>query len=184
VLGPVVEPQSGRRETVDVTGLQQPDLPVRDEVGATDVDVVAPAFAQVHHVEPGSVRAGRRLETHGVEPVQQVLVQLGGSLGEPLIGLLEHRVRDRRRDQVDIVDRRALGVDRVDQRPARDEAHDARGAVLDDRDLLGAVAVQVLRDVVAAVPGADHQGLLARVLEAGGEPARVHDGAGEVVETS
>ena len=174
------EPQAGRAERRDVARVHEPDAPLRDELRAADVDVVAAALAQVLHVEPGLVGTEVQLEAHGGQPVQQLLIELAGLGRQPLVGITQHRVRDGGRDQVDVLDR-ALGVQPVDQGAARDQADHAGRVALHDRHAGRAVAVQVLGDIVAAVPRADHDGMLAAIARAAGELAGVHDLAREPV---
>ena len=89
------------------------------------------------------------------EAIEQFLVQSFRVLGHHRMAFPGQRKRHRGRDQI-VVLQRALVIRRVDQLCRRLDADDQRRTALNHRHI-GAARMQVLRDVVAAVAGADHQ---------------------------
>ena len=141
-------------ETVDVGELLQPDLALDEQVGAADVEIIAAAAGQVLELPAGVVLAEIELEADALQPCEQVLVELPGFVAGQRVALARQLERHRGRDQVVIL-QRALVVGRVDQLRRRLDADHQRRGALHHRHL-GAAGMQVLRDVVAAVAGADH----------------------------
>ena len=157
------------------------DLAGDDQVRTADVEVIAAAAAQIHHLEAGFVLAEPCSRKPRLSrPSSSALSTSRPVRGRKLIGALQHRIGKRGRQQVAILERNALGIDRVDALRLL-QAHDISLAALDHGDL-GAVRVQLLRDVVAAGAGAQHQRLAALPLRGILEIAGMHHGAGEIVE--
>ena len=142
-------------EAFDVGELRQRDLALGDHVGAADIEVVAAAAREIFELPAGAVVAEVELEAAPREPVEQRLVELPALLGERDVALAHQRERHRGRDQVAVLGRRPFVVERVGELRARLDVHHQRRAALHQRDLRAA-GVEILRDVVAAVAGADH----------------------------
>ena len=167
-------------EFFDVAKLQQLDCAGHDQLGAADVEIVAAAAAQIHHLEAGLVLAVVQAEAAFFQSFEQRLVDFAAARGRHLIRALQHRIRKRRRQQVAIVERDAFGIDRVDALRLFQADHISLTA-LDDGDVR-AVRLQLLRDVVTAGAGAEHQRLAAAPLLGVFEVAGMQLGAGEVGE--
>ena len=90
------------------------DLAGDDEVGAADIEVIAAAAPQIHHLEAGVVLAEVQPEAALVQRFEQRLVDLAALGGRKLVGALQHRIGKRGRQQVAIVERNAFGIDGVD----------------------------------------------------------------------
>src|SRR3954469_2091216 len=64
------------QQRTQVLELGQADLPLGDQVGAADVEVVAAAAGEVHELPAGSVLAIAQPEAFALEPLEQVLVEM------------------------------------------------------------------------------------------------------------
>ena len=133
-----------------------------DQLGTADIEIIAAAAAQIHHLESGLVLAVPQLEAALFERGEQLAVDHAALGGRELIGALQQRIGKRGRQQVAILERDAFRIDRVDALRFL-QAHHISLAALDDGDV-GAVRLQFLRHVMAAGAGAEHQNLAALPL--------------------
>ena len=102
-----------RGEAGDAVVLDEGDVAVGDEVGAADVEVVAAAAAEIHHLEAGFVFAEGELEAAGGERVVEGLVDLAGGGGGELVGAFEDGVGHGGGEEVAVGDGDAFVVDGV-----------------------------------------------------------------------
>src|SRR5262249_32934627 len=98
-------------------------------------------------------------EADALQPGQEITVQILRPLGEEDMAFPGHRKRDGHRDEVAILQGRTFAVERVRQLRARLDVDDQGRAALDERDLR-TTRMQVLRDIVPAVAGADNEDAL------------------------
>src|SRR5262249_4628267 len=110
-----------------------------------------PARAVLAEVEP---------EARALQAVEQRLVEVLGTLGEELVAVAREGERRGDREQIAILQRGALVVERIGQLCAGLDVDDQRRAALDKRDM-SAARVEILGDVMAAVAGADDDGVAA-----------------------
>ena len=151
-----------------------------DQFGTSDVEIIAAAAGAEFQRPAGAVLAEIELETLSCQAIEQVLVQLLRHLGDSLVALSRQRQWHGGRDQVVIVER-SLVIRRVDQLRGRLDADDQRRAALNQRHV-GAAGMQILRDVMAAVAGSDHERLLVFPILTVGVLAGMQHRAGEILQ--
>ena len=155
----VLHPRALGDKAVDIGKLLQRDLALDDQIRAADVEIIAAAAGEIFELPAGVVFAEIELEADARQALEQILVELLRFLAGQRVAFPRHLQRHRGRDQIVVV-QRALIVGRVDQLRRRLDADDQRRGALHQRHL-GAARMQILRDVVAAVAGADHDRALA-----------------------
>ena len=165
-------------EGCDVVELAQRDLAVGDEIGAADIEIIAAAARQIFELPAGVALAVIQLESDPGKPVEQRLVEILRLLGQEDMTFPRQRHRHRRRDQV-VIFQRAFIVGRIGELRRRFDIGDQGRAALHQRHL-GAARIQVLRDIVAAVAGADHDRLFALPVLAVVIAAGMHQRTGEI----
>src|SRR5262249_28015108 len=148
------------QQLLELIELREADPAFGDEVGAADVEVVAAAAGEVQELPAGPVLAVAEPEALLLEPIEEFLVELLRVLRGKLVCLPRQCQGNGGGDEVAVLERRTFAVERVDELRARVAVCDQGGTALDDRDLR-AGGVEVLRDVVAAVSGADDDCALA-----------------------
>ena len=154
MVSPSLHPRALGDEAFDIGKLLQRDLALGDQIGAADIEIIAAAAREIFELPAGVVLAEIELEADARQAVEQFLVELLRFLRHQRVALARQLQRHRGRDQVVVLER-ALVVGRIDQLRRGFDADDQRRAALHQRHL-GAARIQVLRDVVAAVAGADH----------------------------
>ena len=169
---------AGGGEGFDIGKLPERNLAFHDQVGATDIEVIAAAARQIFELPAGIALAEVELESDAREPFEQFLVELFRLLGHHGVALARQRQRHRGRNQIVVVER-SLVVGRVDKLGRWFDRDDQGRTALHDRHF-SAARIEVLRDVVTAVAGADHDRALAFPVLAIVILARVHDLAGEI----
>ena len=172
-------PRPLRDEPGDIGKLHQSYLALNDQVGAADIEVVAAAAREVLELPARSAFPEIKLEAHALERIEKVLVHFLRLLGQKPVALSCQGKRYRGSDEVAVFQRRAFVVQRVGKLRARLDIDDQGRAALNERDL-GPARVEVLRNIVAAVAGADDQDIPAPPLLAVAVLAGVQDPAGEV----
>ena len=134
-----------------------PISPLDDQLRAADVEVVAAAARAVQERPAGAVLAERQPKAGLLQAVEQRAVVFLRPVGEQPVRDLGHRQRHRGVDQVAVLERGPVAeVHAVVDLRARLDVDHQRRAALHHGDAR-AVAVQVLRDVVRAGAGAEHQ---------------------------
>ena len=104
-----------RTKRLDVGILQQADRAGDDQVRAADIEVIAAAAAQIHHLEAGFVLAEMQVGSRACSsPSSSIVVHLAAFCGRELVGALQNRIGKRGGEQVAILERNAFRVDRVD----------------------------------------------------------------------
>ena len=153
--------------------MQEADRTADDQLGAADVEVVTAAACAVLKRPAGAAFAEVEPESGFLQAVQQWLVHLLDAIGDQLVRDLRQLKRHRHIDQVAIFERGAgAEIDAViPLRRGFDVDHQGRAA-LHHRDPRPA-AVQVLRDIVGAGAGAEHQHVALAPLSAIAELARM-----------
>ena len=133
----------------------QRDLAAHHEIRAADIEIIAAAAGEVFELPAGIAFAVIELEADALQTIEQFPVELFRLLGDHDVAFPRQLQRHRGRDQVVIL-QRALVVRGIGKLRRGFDVGDQRRAALNQRDL-GAARIKVLRDIVAAVAGADHQ---------------------------
>ncbi len=173
-----LHPRALGDKAFDIRKLPQADLAAHDQIGAADIEIIAAATGEVFELPAGAVLAVVELETLALQAIEQVLVQFLRQVRNGLVAFFRERQRHRGRDQV-IILQRAFVIDRIGQLRRGFDIGDQGRAALNQRDL-NAARMQVLRDIVAAVAGADHQRAFALPRFAVAILAGMQNRAGEI----
>src|SRR5438874_3284681 len=140
--------------SVERLDLQREVLRVDAALGEAAVEVVAAAARQILELPPGPFVAVIEAKATTFERLEERPVELLGVRRGELVRAARERKRHRRGDEIAILEWRTFAIEAVDQLRARLDVDDQRGRTLDNRHL-SAARVKILRDVMAAIAGAD-----------------------------
>src|SRR5439155_16598505 len=146
-------------EPGDIGKLHQAYLAGNDHIGAAAIEVVPAAAREVVELPARSVFTEIELESHALQRIEKVLVQFLRSLGQEPVALPCQGKRYGGIDEVAVLQRRSFVVQRVGKLRARLDVDDQGRTALSKRDLCPA-RIEVLRNIVAAVAGADDKDVL------------------------
>ena len=148
--------------------MQQADLALDDQARTARIQVIAATAPAIFHLMAGVIFAEIIFEAARLQTRDQILVHFRHALHGHLIAANDQRRRAGSRDQITIFQRRAFIIKRVIHLRTWIYADHGSGTALDDGG--GHImAVQILRHIMPAIAGAEHQRPFAAPGGAAGE---------------